>query len=198
MLSNQLKLRRPSPAMAVALLALFVALGGTGVAATQLGRDSVGARQLKTGAVTTAKLRKSSVTGAKVANGSLTGADIDVARLGTVPSAASADRVGGHAVGCASGTVAAVAACVEPATRAPQPMAAAIATCASVGGRLPTLTELMGLRALGYQLADPELTGQAGGGASVSQLSLFADGTTLVQEDPGIARRFRCVTSPVR
>jgi hypothetical protein len=41
----KIKLHRPSPAMAVALIALFVALGGSAIAYT-LGRNSVGAREL--------------------------------------------------------------------------------------------------------------------------------------------------------
>lgn len=52
------KLRRPrlTYANAVASLALFVALGGTGYAATQLAPNSVGTAQLKRGAVTAAKI----------------------------------------------------------------------------------------------------------------------------------------------
>ena len=50
-----------SPAMGVALLALFVALGGTGYAVSSLPRNSVGPKQLRTGAVTTKKLKKRAV-----------------------------------------------------------------------------------------------------------------------------------------
>jgi hypothetical protein len=49
--------RRPSPAMAVALTALFVSLGGIGYAASTVPDNSVGTRQLKDAAVTAAKLR---------------------------------------------------------------------------------------------------------------------------------------------
>ena len=51
-----MRIRRPSPAMCVALIALFVALGGTGYAAFSLPRDSVGTAQLKDGAVTKGKI----------------------------------------------------------------------------------------------------------------------------------------------
>jgi hypothetical protein len=51
-------LRAPSPAMLVALTALFVALGGTGYAATRLlPRNSVGEHQLRNSAVTGHKIR---------------------------------------------------------------------------------------------------------------------------------------------
>jgi hypothetical protein len=43
--------RRPSPAMLVAFVALAVALGGTGYAAVQLGKNSVGSKQIKKNAV---------------------------------------------------------------------------------------------------------------------------------------------------
>jgi hypothetical protein len=50
--------RTPSPAMIVAVAALFVALGGTGYAATTLlPRGSVGEHQLRTSAVTGSKIR---------------------------------------------------------------------------------------------------------------------------------------------
>jgi hypothetical protein len=51
---------RPTPAMVVALLALFIALGGTSVAAVSLKRNSVGSSQIK--------------------NSSLTGSDVKTAR----------------------------------------------------------------------------------------------------------------------
>jgi len=50
-------LRAPSPAMGVALVALFVALGGTGYAATKLPSNSVGNSQLRKNAVTSSKIR---------------------------------------------------------------------------------------------------------------------------------------------
>jgi hypothetical protein len=56
-----MRLRMPSPAMLVALLALFVALGGSSYAALKLPKNSVGNKQLK----------KNAVTGPKVKAGSL-------------------------------------------------------------------------------------------------------------------------------
>jgi hypothetical protein len=50
-------IRRPSPAMVVACLALVVALGGTGYAAVSLPRNSVGTDQLRVGSVTSPKVQ---------------------------------------------------------------------------------------------------------------------------------------------
>lgn len=52
---------RPSPAMVVALLALFVALAGSGYAAVRLPKNSVGTPQLKKGAVTPPKVAKKTI-----------------------------------------------------------------------------------------------------------------------------------------
>ena len=64
-------LRRPSPAMVIACLALLVALAGTSVAAVSivLPPNSVGTVQLKTGAVTSAKVRNGSLLRADFARG---------------------------------------------------------------------------------------------------------------------------------
>jgi hypothetical protein len=53
--------RRPSPAMIVALIALFVALGGTGYAAVRVPPNSVGSTQLKSNAVRSSKVKNRSL-----------------------------------------------------------------------------------------------------------------------------------------
>ena len=85
----------------VACMALFIALGGVGYAATKLPKNSVGSKQLKNGAVTGAKLKAKAVTAAKLgagavgtaalANGAVTGAKVDAGSLGTVPNATHAN-----------------------------------------------------------------------------------------------------------
>ena len=97
---------RPSPAMIVACVALFVALGGTGLAATYVvssnsqvgpgtisghnppsGRHaniiggSVNSTDLASGAATLGKLAPSSVNGGKVVNDSLSAADTNTASI---------------------------------------------------------------------------------------------------------------------
>jgi hypothetical protein len=89
----------------VSTICLFILLGGGAYAAVKLPKNSVGAKQLKKSSVTAAKLKKNAVTGAKVKNGTLTGTDIDLSRLGKVPSAATAEGLsapeGIHLVGSA-------------------------------------------------------------------------------------------------
>lgn len=81
------RIRRPSPAMIVACLALLVALGGTSVAAvSQLARNSVGTAQLQNNAVTTPKIRNNAVTTAKVANGSLRAVDFAAGQIPPGPA----------------------------------------------------------------------------------------------------------------
>lgn len=61
------------PTMAVALLALVVALGGTAVAATYA---VISSKQIKDGAVTGADIRNNSVTGVDIKAGSLHASDL--------------------------------------------------------------------------------------------------------------------------
>jgi hypothetical protein len=56
-----MRFRKPSPATLIALVALFVALGGSSYAALQLPRGSVGTKQLKNGAVTSKKVKNNSL-----------------------------------------------------------------------------------------------------------------------------------------
>ena len=84
---------RPAFSNVVALMALFVALGGASYAAIKVPKNSVGTRQIKNRAVTAAKLRKNSVNSAKVRNRSLRAVDF---RKGQLPRGrlAPSDRWG--------------------------------------------------------------------------------------------------------
>jgi hypothetical protein len=75
------KLRQPSPSMCVALLALFVALGGVSWAATSLPRNSVGSTQIKTGGVAASDLRAGAVTSKAVRDGGLRAVDFAAGQL---------------------------------------------------------------------------------------------------------------------
>ena len=75
------RLRLPSPAMVVALIALVVALSGSAIAASGVIIKKP------------SQLGKNVVTSKAVKNGSLSGADIKLSSVGTVPAASNA----GHA-----------------------------------------------------------------------------------------------------
>jgi hypothetical protein len=68
---SSVRRRRPSAALVVSFVALFVALGGVGYAATQLPANSVGSTQLKNGSVGNWKLKFNSVGARKIINGSV-------------------------------------------------------------------------------------------------------------------------------
>jgi hypothetical protein len=89
---RNLRLHRPSPALALSVIALFVALGGTGYAAIVLPANSVGKKQIKRNAVTAAKIKRNAVTAAKVKNGSLLSADFKANQLPTGPAGATGPK----------------------------------------------------------------------------------------------------------
>lgn len=80
---------RPSPAMVVAMIALFVAMSGAGYAAS-VAKNSVGTAALKSRAVTGDKIAKNTILGSRIINGTIKGKDINLATMGTVPSASTA------------------------------------------------------------------------------------------------------------
>jgi hypothetical protein len=69
--------RRPSAALVVSFLALFVALGGAGWAALRLPPNSVGNAQLQNFSVGNAKLKPNSVGPAKIAAGAVGARQVD-------------------------------------------------------------------------------------------------------------------------
>jgi len=146
-----MRISRPSPAMIVAIIALFAALSGSAYAA--LGKNSVGSRQLKSKAVTTGKIANNAITSVKVAKGSLTGEDINVGALGTVPNATSAasagnaGTVGGHSASCPGGTTLIRGVCFDSAPNsAASNLKTAADSCAAKGGFLPSTMALYSTR----------------------------------------------------
>ncbi len=88
-----LKRLRPSPAMIVAIIALFVALGGAAYAGITLSNNSVRSNHIVNGQVKTpdlavsavnrARIRNNAVNSAKIADGQVTGADIGDGQVGS-------------------------------------------------------------------------------------------------------------------
>jgi hypothetical protein len=89
-------LRRPSPATVISLIALFVALGGSGYAAVKISgkniaNKSIAGSKLKNRTITGAKLKNRTITGGKLKRNTLTGSEIQESMLGQVPSASKAE-----------------------------------------------------------------------------------------------------------
>lgn len=133
---------RPSPAMAVALLALFVSLGGSAYAALSLPRNSVGTRQLRRGAVTAAKIHKGAIGPAKIKAGAVTNPKIADGAVTTDKLEHASLRInaghgltGGGSVSLgSSGTLSANPAVVQNRVSGTCPNGSAISTITQSGG----------------------------------------------------------------
>jgi hypothetical protein len=162
-------LGRRSPALVVACVALFAALGGTVYAAKKIdGRTirvkSLPGNRLLPGSVPGNRLKPGAISGSNLAPGSITGIQIDTATLGQVPSAVHADnadsahdaqtalnavnaidaeRVNGHSAGCTLDTRFFAGACWQAEhSEAAVSAPAAAAACAVQGGELPNALAL--------------------------------------------------------
>ncbi len=62
---------RLSYANVMATIAVFIALGGSAYAATQLGKNTVGTKQLKKNSVTAAKIKDAAITAGKIQDGAV-------------------------------------------------------------------------------------------------------------------------------
>jgi hypothetical protein len=105
---SRVRLKVPSPAFVVSVVALIVALGGTSYAALSLPKGSVGTKQLKNKAVTNAKLASNSVGKADIKNGGVTASKINTNGL-TVPNDQTASN---FAQGSPNQTITATAATI--------------------------------------------------------------------------------------
>jgi hypothetical protein len=115
---KHMRARRPSAAMVVALIALVVAASGTAIAAGGLVRGDK-------------LIARNSLSGNRLRNHTVGPAQLNVTRLGTVPSA----RIAGHAMSAATATSAVNATDAVNATSAVNAMTATTATNAlSLGG----------------------------------------------------------------
>jgi hypothetical protein len=161
--------RRPSPALVIACLALFVALGGTVLAATKIdGRTievkSLPGNRLQVGSLPANRL-KGTIPGNRIAPSSIKGDRIDVGTLGQVPSAAHADSadtarhaqtataadhaadattINGRSVGCVGGKREFAGACWDLRPNAQMvTIFEASAACGAEGGELPSTISLI-------------------------------------------------------
>lgn len=206
--------RPPSPALVIACLALFVALGGTVLAATKIDGKTIKVKSLPGN-----RLKVGSVPGNRIAPGSLLGSQIRVDTLGEVPDAAhagSADTahhaqtataadhaadattVNGHAVGCAPGRREFAGACWDlEASAAAVNAVEAAGACAARGGELPDLLRFF------VFVQQPGVAISIGGewtssveavGTDSWALPVVKNGSHLDMVGPTALNHFRCVT----
>jgi len=158
-----------SPALVVACIALFAALGGTVYAAKKIDGRAIRVRslpgnRLAPGSVPGNRLKPGAIPGNRLAPASITGNQIDAATLGQVPSAVHADnadsardaetalhavsaidatRVNGHSAGCGGMTRFFAGACWQTdSSQAAVTAPTAALSCATLGGELPSALAL--------------------------------------------------------
>jgi hypothetical protein len=122
-------LRHLSFSNVIALIALFVALGGAAYAGTKLnGKNivnaSIGGGKLKNETITANKIKKGTITGDQIAANSISSSSINLTTLGTVPSATNAQT----AQTATSATTAQSATTATNATKADSATSATTAT----------------------------------------------------------------------
>jgi hypothetical protein len=156
------RFRRPSPALVVALIALFVSLGGTSYAAFTLPKNSVGTKQLKKNAVTSVKIRNKAVTAAKLNTKGLTVPNAQHAK--TADSATDATQVGGASLDSLTTARGTTSAC-DPST-------SAFVDCGTVDLTLPRSGRVLVLASAGYDGSNSN--------AYRGDCKLVVDGTTTV------------------
>lgn len=163
---------RHSPALAISVIALFVALGGSVYAAKKAKIDgkairakSIPGNRLQPHSITANRLKPGLLQGA-TSTAPLTGAEINELTLGQVPSAAHADSadtaqsavdaqtalnavnavdaqtVNGHGVGCLPGTQPFAGACWESSPSSAVNAPTAARKCAARGAALPEALQL--------------------------------------------------------
>jgi hypothetical protein len=192
-------LKRPSPALVVAILALFVAMAGTSYAATQIGSS-----QIKNNSVTGKDVKDKSLTGKDVKDSALTGADIadgSVTKADLAPSAPSVPA-------CAADQFRIATGCLIKAVRPDglTTLPTALIDCNSIGGRLPTINETKllplsnaltsGVTWANGMLNNYEFTGEFQQNGAFANVLATDFGGNILLEDGTTMHYHHCVVDP--
>jgi hypothetical protein len=130
--------KRPSPAMLVALTALFVSMSGTTYAVTRLPARSVGSIQLKKGAVRSANIADGAVTATKLSAG-LSAAKASTSSRASLRAETSYATRAGYADKAGRADLATLADTATTATSATNATSAGSATSAAMAGNAAKL-----------------------------------------------------------
>ena len=134
--------RHVSYANVTASIALFIALGGTSYAVLR-----VDSRDIVDNSLRSNDIRNHTLRGTDLRRNSVGGGAVRESRLGQVPRAGDADRVGGKTaseltVRCGSGMTAEAGVCFEIAPRDAQGFLTSANTCHQIGRSLPSMAQL--------------------------------------------------------
>jgi hypothetical protein len=195
---------RISPASLLAMVALFVSLGGVSYAAA-----TIGSGQIKDNSVRSKDVRNKTIAGKDVRTDTLGGAQIDEAALGKVPSAGLADNassVDGHSAECPTGTTLFLGQCFETTSRpAAISVFAAYDDCANEGRYLPSPLALRAFRdhpgidlTAPREYSDAISDDQLSGGGNVVEVITVANSGGVLGESNSTDRPYRCVAPLVR
>ncbi|MBJ7354232.1 MAG: hypothetical protein JHC98_05350 [Thermoleophilaceae bacterium] len=200
-------------------LAIFLLLGGTAFAAgkfsgSRLKDKSVSGKKLKTGSVSNSKLRSNAVTNAKIqaasiygsriASNALTDREINMAKLGKISKASTADNAGKVdnkdaaqlTVKCPSGTVDLGAYCAENGTRSSATGYAAAKACTQAGGYLPDAAALIGAEDAGkISIGGSEWSSSWSYGANPEGAIVTSSGITTAANPSSSVYGYRCFFS---
>lgn len=189
----------------VSVAAMFVALGGTSYA---VATGSIGSREIADNSVRGKDIRNRTITRRDVKRNGLGGFSIKESRLGRVPHAREADKLGGATVGrlrqsCPQGTRLAADACVETSSRPPATYGGAEGSCRGDFRRLATYEELDAILSFsdialtqGGELTSTAVDGSSDGLVRVLAVTNEAGGVQIVDDRAGGARAFRCALDP--
>jgi hypothetical protein len=169
-----LKGRRPSPAMIIALIALFAAVG----AGTVYAAHKTSGKTIKKNSLPGNRVKKGSLTTKQVKDGSLTAADLNAATL--TPT-------------CPSDTRLAEGVCFETTPRGTTTYDGANDTCVDAGRRLPSAAELSGFTRRVQAIPAQERSGDLF--AATTSFNVNPNGTFATVAF-ATATAFRCVAAP--
>ena len=194
------ELRKPSPALVLAFIALFAAVGGGAYAAKVAKKNSVATKSIKKGAVKSSKIGDGAVATAKLADGGVTTAKL---ADGAVNSAKLLDNdVKGVDVDetsfagqCPAGTKFVIETCLELADRTAALYPAARADCVDEGRVIPDIQVLAAAAtSADFPTLNDEWSGELA--AAATPINVLSDGTFI--EDAGIAHKYRCQVALLR
>lgn len=191
--------RRLTYANVMSTVAVFIALGGSSYAALRINGSAI---------------RNHSIAGKKLRHNTLTGREIRESRLGRVPRAHRADRLGGLSaadlkVKCPGDTLPVADVCVERGARPAQSYGSAVLACMRVGTpsgpgrRLPTHGELLAALSAVQLAPGGELTSNVypsstdPGRLNALYVTNQVGGVALTPDTAAGAKAFRCVTDPL-